>query len=266
MDLSSLKVVTNDTMKAIRKFDIVTPELFKETFITKAQENNIPLDLEELAKQSIDFTLHKVFEIEEQTVENTQLLQQNIDMATIAIDQQDTNLLKHVQKQMEELNHRIALLEEQVYLDELTKAYNRKWLFEKYLIREQFTKNGTLVFLDIDKFKYINDTYGHITGDKVLTLIAKLTRAIANTQTVRYGGDEFIVISSTLDKYQIEHQIRKFSKTLDNKRFKFQGNTFKVHISYGIINFKGGDYFNDIIEEVDQMMYAHKKSKNHLTS
>jgi len=265
VDLSSLKVITNDTMKAIRKFDIITPELFKDTFITKAQEHNIPLDLEELANQSMDFTLHKVYEIEEQTVENTQLLQQNIDMATIAIDQQDSNLLKHVQKQMEELNKRIAMLEEQVYLDELTKAYNRKWLFEKYLINEQFTKSGTLVFLDIDKFKHINDTYGHVTGDKVLAMITKLTRTISQTQTIRYGGDEFIVISPVQDKQQIEHQMHMLSKTLDKKHFKFQGNTFQVHISYGIINFNSGDHFHEVIEQVDQKMYTHKKAKDYIS-
>ena len=266
MDLSSLKVVTNDTMKAIRKYDIVTPELFKETFITKAMEHNIPIDLEELANQSMKFTLHKVYEMEEKTVENTQILQQNIDMAKIAIDQKDNHLLQQVQQQMEELNHRIAMLEEQVYLDELTKAYNRKWLFEKFLINEQFTKSGTLVFLDIDKFKQINDTYGHVTGDKVLAMITKLTRSIVGAQTVRYGGDEFIIISPVQDKQQIEHQMCMLSGTLDNKHFKFQGNTFQVHISYGIHNFNSGDHFHEIIEQVDQKMYAHKNAKNYVVS
>ncbi len=265
MDLSSLKVITNDTMKAIRKFDIVTPELFKETFITKAQEHDIPLDLEELANHSMDFTLHKIYKIEEQTVENTQLLQQNINMATIAINQQDNNLLMHVQKQMDALNKRISMLEEQVYLDELTKAYNRKWLFEKYLINEQFSRNGTLIFIDVDKFKYINDTYGHVTGDKVLAMITKLTKTISDTRTIRYGGDEFIVISPVQDKQQIEQQMHMLSNTLDNKRFKFQGNTFQVHISYGIINFYSGDHFHEIIEQVDQKMYTHKKAKNYIS-
>ena len=263
MDLSSLKIITNETMKAIRKFDIVTPELFKETFITKAREHHIPIDLKELVNQSLDLTLHKIYEIEEQTVENTQILQQNIDMAKIAIDQQDSNLLEHVQEEMEELNHRIAMLEEQVYVDELTKAYNRKWLFEKCLIDERFTKNGTLVFLDIDKFKQINDTYGHITGDKVLAMIAKLTKTVEDTKTVRYGGDEFIVISLAQDKQKIEQQMEMLSHSLDHKSFKFQGNTFQVHISYGIIDFNSGDHFHDIIKQVDEKMYAHKKCKNH---
>jgi diguanylate cyclase (GGDEF)-like protein len=264
VDLNSLKVVTNDTMKAIRKFDVVTPELFKETFLTKAQEHNVEVDLEELANQTMDLTLHKVYEIEEQTVENTQLLQQNIDMATIAIDQQDLNLLEHVQQQMSELNKRISMLEKQVYLDELTKAYNRKWLFEKFLINEKFTKNGTLIFLDIDKFKQINDTYGHVTGDKALIMITQLTKTLKNTHTIRYGGDEFIVLSFEQDKHSLEHKMHMLSKTLDNKRFKFQGNTFQVHISYGVINFNSGDSFQEVIERVDQKMYTHKKAKNYV--
>jgi len=264
VDLSSLKVVTNDTMKAIRKFDIVTPELFKDTFLSKAKEHNLTLDLDELAKESMDITLHKVYEIEEQTVENTQLLQKNIDLATDAIDKQDTALLEQVQKQMQELNKRISMLEEQVYLDELTKAYNRKWLFEKFLIDEKFVKNGTLVFIDIDKFKHINDTFGHVTGDKVLALVTQLTKNLEDCQTVRYGGDEFIVISLKLDKHELEHQMHLLSHTLDNKRFKFQGNTFQVHISYGVIDFRSGDHFHEVIERVDQKMYTHKKSKDYV--
>ncbi len=264
VDLSSLKVLTNDTLKAIRKFDVVTPELFKETFLTKAKEHNISVDLEALAERSMDFTLHKVYEIEEQTVENTQLLQQNIDMATIAIDQQDMNLLEHVQQQMAELNKRISMLEKQVYLDELTKAYNRKWLFEKFLIDEKFTKNGTLIFLDIDKFKQINDTYGHVTGDKVLVMVTQLAKTITDTHTIRYGGDEFIILSPTQNKHDLEHKMHMLSKTLDSKRFKFQGNTFQVHISYGVINFNSGDTFQDVIERVDHKMYTHKRAKNYV--
>ena len=264
MDLHSLKVLTNDTLKAIRKFDIVTPELFKETFLTKAHEHNITVDLEELAEQTIDMTLHKVYQIEEQTKENTHQLKKNIDMATTAIDQQDLKLLEQVQEQMEELTHRIAMLEEQVYLDELTKAYNRKWLFEKFLIDGKFIKNGTMIFIDIDKFKVINDSYGHVTGDKVLAMVTKLVKALKNTQTIRYGGDEFIVISLDEDKQTFEHHMHMLSKSLDNKYFKFQGNTFQVQISYGIITFQAGDQFEQTIETVDQKMYTHKRAKNYI--
>ncbi len=263
MDLNSLKVLTNDTIKAIRKFDIVTPELFKETFLSKAKEHNIPVDLEELNHQTLDVTLHKVYEIEAQTKANTQLLQENIDMATTAINNEDKALLEMVQEQMKELNRRISLLEEQVYLDELTKAYNRKWLFEKMLIDEKFTKSGSLAFIDVDKFKEINDTYGHVTGDKVLAMITQLTQKVANAHTIRYGGDEFLVISTNETARQLQEDIKKLCQTLDSKRFKYQGNTFSVRISFGVLSFKAGDDFQEIIETVDQMMYRHKQDKDH---
>lgn len=262
MDINSLKVLTNDTIKAIRKFDIVTPELFKETFLSKAHEHHIDIDIEELNHETLNVTLHKVYDIEEQTKANTHLLQQNIDMASTAIDNEDKTLLAQVQQQMQELNRRIAMLEEQLYLDELTKAYNRKWLFEKLLIDEKFTRDGALVFIDVDKFKDINDTYGHITGDKVLAMITQLTQTLPKCHTIRYGGDEFLVISMQHDRANLERKIEHLSQTLDAKRFKYQGNTFQVHISYGIVSFKSGDDFQKILEEVDQLMYRHKSSKN----
>ncbi len=263
MNIEDLRLLTNDTIKEIRKFDVVTPELFKDTFLMKAKENDIPIDLEELSQKTLDFTLHKVYKIEKETRANTELLQQNIELATEAIDQKDKVLLQSVQKQMEELNRRISMLEEQVYLDELTKAYNRKWLFEKFLINEKFLKSGTLVFVDIDKFKEINDTYGHITGDKVLAMITQLTKKLGDTHTIRYGGDEFILISLHDDDSHLQNQMDALCKTLDSKLFKYQGNTFHVHISYGITTFKAGDDFQSVIEKVDQMMYEHKKTKIH---
>ncbi len=263
VNIEDLKLLTNDTIKEIRKFDIVTPELFKETFLLKAKENKITIDPDELTQNTLDFTLHKVYKIEKETKANTQLLQKNIDLATEAIDHADKELLKAVQQQMEELNHRISMLEEQVYLDELTKAYNRKWLFEKFLIDEKFLKNGTLVFVDVDKFKEINDTYGHITGDKVLAMITQLTKKLKDTHTIRYGGDEFILISPHADAKHLQLQMQVLCKTLDTKLFKYQGNTFQVHISYGITMFRAGDDFQEIIGKVDQLMYAHKKRKLH---
>ncbi len=259
--MSSLKIVTNDTIKEIRKFDIVTPELFKEVFMEKAKKHNLSIDLDKLKNDTLNLTLHKVYEIEKKTKDNTKLLQENIDLATTAIDKQDSELLNKVQDQMKELNRRISMLEEQVYLDELTKVYNRKWLFEKFLIDEKFTKDGTLIFIDVDKFKEINDTYGHITGDKVLAMIAQLTKKLADTHTVRYGGDEFLVVSLDSDYEKLLKQTQMLSAQLMKKLFIYQGNTFKVEISYGISSFKSGDKFHDIIEEVDQKMYKHKNEK-----
>ncbi len=261
MDINSLKIVTNDTIKEIRKFDIVTPELFKDTFMEKAKEHNISIDLDKLNNDTIDITLHKVYEIEKKTKDNTKLLQENIDLATTAINEQDSKLLNKVQDQMKELNRRISMLEEQVYLDELTKVYNRKWLFEKFLIDEKFIKNGTLIFIDVDKFKEINDTYGHVTGDKVLAMIAQLTKKLSNTHTIRYGGDEFLVVSFDSDHKKLLEQTQMLCSQLMKKLFIYQGNTFKVEISYGISSFKAGDKFQDIIEDVDQKMYKHKNEK-----
>ena len=264
MDLNALKVLTNDTIKAIRKFDIVTPELFKETFLIKAQEHNISIDLEELSDQTTDIALHKIYEIEKETRANTRILKKNIDMATTAIDNEDKTLLSQVQKQMEALNHRIQILEEQIYLDELTKAFNRKWLFEKLLIDEKFTRNGTIAFVDVDKFKHINDTYGHVTGDKVLAMLTHLLMHVEKGYTIRYGGDEFLVIATDADYTHMEEQIKKLCTKLNSKKFRYQGNTFKVHISYGVVEFEAGQAFQEILEQVDQKMYRHKQSKDQL--
>ncbi len=261
VDVTTLKIITDDTLKAIRKYDVVTPDLFKDTFVTQAKKRNVPIDLDELSDKTVENTLHKIFSIEEQTKENTQILQENLNLATTAIKEQDEKLLDIVQSQMQELTKKISHLEEQVYLDELTKAYNRKWLFEKVLSYEKFNNDGTIIFIDVDKFKTINDTYGHITGDKILALITKISKSIENANTIRYGGDEFIVIANNANKEEYLKTMEQLSNNLSKKLFKIQDKTFHVGISYGVVEFKKGDSFQEILEMVDELMYTHKKAK-----
>ncbi len=261
MEKRKLKVVTDDTLKELRSFDVITPDLYQDAFQSKLKDLGVETNLDVLTQNNVPLILDKILKIQKETQEGANHLRENIDLATIAIDNKDEKALASIKEHMAALQDRIMALEEEVYIDDLTKAYNRKWLFDKILVNDKFDKNGVLTFIDLDKFKVINDSYGHIAGDKVLFLISNVLQKLAGVDVIRYGGDEFIMISFDKDVAYIEEYLTKINEGFKTKSFKFQGETFKVSISFGSAPFASGRNFHEITGIVDEKMYAAKRAK-----
>jgi diguanylate cyclase (GGDEF)-like protein len=258
---TELKVVTDDTLKELRNFDVITPDLYTDAFASKLKVMGLETDLDVLSQNNVPLILDKILKIQKETQEGTKVLKENIDLATIAIHDKDEEALASIKEHMSALQDRIAALEEEVYIDDLTKAYNRKWLFDKVLKDDKFTQDGVLTFIDLDKFKVINDSYGHIAGDKVLFLISNVLQKLEGVDVIRFGGDEFIMISFTKDLEYIEEYLFKINEGFKTKSFKFQGHTFKVGLSSGSSTFKAGNNFHEITGIVDEKMYEAKRAK-----
>ncbi len=112
-----------------------------------------------------------------------------------AMQKHDEALLQESISETEALRLEIERLKESVYKDSLTKTWNRKWLEANILDEEgRFKEPCTIAIIDLNYFKEINDTVGHIAGDKVLKYISANLQAL-DIPVVRYGGDEFLLIS-----------------------------------------------------------------------
>ena len=256
MGTHELQIVTNEALKESSKFDVVTPSLYEDIFYSKAEDKNVAI--EELNINSEAKILEKILKIQDETKKNTMALKDNIDLAKVAIENQDNEALNKISSDVEELRQRVLLLETQIYFDDLTKVYNRKWLHEKCLVDDKFITDGVLAFVDVNYFKQINDTYGHVTGDKVLFMVANWINKIENADILRYGGDEFILITKDTDISKVEKFFRNLNDSLAKKSLKYKDKLFKVSISVGIQSFKKDDEFKKILEIADQKMYDHK--------
>ncbi|WP_077370046.1 diguanylate cyclase [Anaerosalibacter sp. Marseille-P3206] len=149
-------------------------------------------------------------------------------------------------------------------IDKMTGTYTRKYfdIIFNILLEDLKKKNGTfsLLMIDIDKFKDVNDTYGHRKGDEVLSLIGQTL--IENTRctdvVARYGGEEFIIVLlNTKEKEAIEiaEKIRCFIQKLD-----FPGIDNPLTISIGISIYpKHGEFSSELIEKADQALYCAKE-------
>src|SRR5690606_9610578 len=117
------------------------------------------------------------------------------------------HLLEAANLKIAEQEERIALLEKQVTMDELTGLLNRRGFFDTFdreidRTNRGHSQGGLLVLIDLDNFKMINDTYGHQAGDAALKLVAKtlVTESRRMDACARLGGDEFIVLLANTDR------------------------------------------------------------------
>ncbi|MBN1499457.1 MAG: GGDEF domain-containing protein, partial [Spirochaetes bacterium] len=179
------------------------------------------------------------------------------------------------------LNQRLKNASE---IDGLTGVYNRRFFNEyseieiKRIINERnyaknmnYTSNFALAIIDLDDFKKINDTYGHITGDNVLIQTVNIIKKIIFTRDIvcRYGGEEFVVLFTKTSKEGAIQAIEKIRKEVERSEFIFNDDVKEGHVtlSIGFASFDDSNFnnINDILKLADDRLYAAKSGgKNKL--
>lgn len=162
---------------------------------------------------------------------------------------------------------RKKIFDQSVLIDELTQVYNRKFLQDSYnrFISDTFrTKtSGTIAILDIDHFKKVNDTYGHVMGDKVLTAFAQFFKQnVRNSDTLfRYGGEEFVILFQRATESEIMVVLNGLLQRFSEMVFKADGNSFSLTFSAGIYEINTMDIpLKKALEIADEALYLAKEN------
>ena len=156
------------------------------------------------------------------------------------------------------------------YHDPLTGLLNRR-VMETILNREfarskRYRVPLSLVFVDVDKFKQVNDTYGHDTGDELLKYLAALFLEMSRETDIvaRYAGDEFVLILPETDTDKAKTMMNRLQTYLDRRPLETEGNTIHFSISFGVVSTE-----NTMIQTPDMMLkiadnalYRMKTEKN----
>lgn len=163
-------------------------------------------------------------------------------------------------------------IQETTLIDDLTGVYNRRYIRERLevdvekSIREQ--KSMSVIMADIDYFKEINDTYGHIVGDNVLKdftrIASKYIRSNGSDWIGRYGGEEFLIVLNDTDEDKAEIIAERIRKNLEETTLEYKGNKFSITCSFGVYGFRDLDMnTEDIIYRADINLYeAKEKGRN----
>ncbi|MDA3916995.1 MAG: GGDEF domain-containing protein [Deltaproteobacteria bacterium] len=157
-------------------------------------------------------------------------------------------------------------LEKKLDRDQLTGAYNRR-AYDRRVEEEmeRFLRYGTmfsLLMMDADKFKLINDDYGHTVGDKCLQEIIKRTLPLLrkNDMLARYEGDEFVIILPGTDKAGAKKAAEKIRKNIERIGFLYKSKKIKVTVSIGVSQSRKGDKDHlQIFERADIAVYKAKE-------
>ena len=149
--------------------------------------------------------------------------------------------------------------------DELTQIANRYGLGD-YFDQETNKASMVLAIFDIDDFKGINDTYGHIAGDYVLKRIAKIGKETFKDEFIcRYGGEEFIILLEDNKINPFYDRLEVFRKTIEKERFVFEDMDVNLTITLGAVKYIDNVSLQKWIDLADEKMYTGKNSGKNKT-
>ena len=164
-----------------------------------------------------------------------------------------------------------ASYHEEIYrmtiVDTLTGANNRRFLFD-FIEREiaRSVRHGrplSLLLFDIDRFKRINDTHGHLTGDEVLKGVSRRLRARVRTEELlaRYGGEEFAVVVPETDREAALGLAEEYRALVADEPFDCDGHVVEVTISIGVATLEGEEIDSEaFLKRADDKLYEAKRA------
>lgn len=147
-----------------------------------------------------------------------------------------------------------GLLNRQAIMGRLREAINRA---------RRYREDLSLIMLDIDRFKSVNDRYGHLVGDDVLEKVATLIRGnIRNTDIAgRYGGEEFVIILPQTNLEAARVVAERIRRIVEAAKMKdFAGNMFNITVSQGIAEWQADDDIHSLISRADEALYKAKEN------
>ena len=173
--------------------------------------------------------------------------------------------LQVMEQQCQDLQQKVVEKNQQILSDPLTGLRNRL-AYEEAILYElerfkRYARPVSLLILDLDKFKQVNDNYGHNVGDKVLQMVARtLAKNIRNVDFLaRYGGEEFVIIFPELELREARQVAKKICKAVEDTRLDVDGHSIHMTVSGGIARIHPEDSAESLFERADMALYLAKE-------
>jgi diguanylate cyclase len=178
--------------------------------------------------------------------------------------------LDNLSGQVKTLRQELAVVKEESLRDGLTGIYNRR-AFDDHL--QSLTERNlidrydfALLVLDIDDFKMVNDTYGHLVGDRVLLALAETCRQMVRSDDflARYGGEEFVIVLPGASRRNAVKKAKQICKAIDKTSYTLDQDDeqppLTLTVSIGATAFKKGDISSSVLERADKALYHAKQA------
>jgi len=211
----------------------------------------------------------KPFQVEEVLARvNTHLTLYSLQQQFLTANLQLKKTNERLQAEIEKRIQIEVILQKYATTDALTNLLNRRHFFnlaEKELVRaKRYQLHFSLLLIDIDNFKTVNDNLGHLIGDHILQVVAECIRQNSREVDIqgRYGGDEFVVLLPETDQSYARAITKRLFKIIPAQLEKLEEIDFPVTLSIGIANFSGESEMtiDTLFDRADQALYQAKKA------
>jgi diguanylate cyclase (GGDEF)-like protein len=173
--------------------------------------------------------------------------------------------VEQMRRELQVSRERLANLERLADRDPLIPIANRR-AFVREMTRnmslaERYGTPSSVVYIDVNDFKEINDTYGHSAGDEALKHVANLLLSSVRESDIvgRLGGDEFGVILDRADQSMAREKAEHLAQQITQSPMNYQGRSVPVHVAVGVYTFTGTEDVGHALAAADRDMYAQKK-------
>lgn len=216
----------------------------------------------------------EIAQLHEKTLQ--ECIDEQIDINTLTskfgeIQSHMTNEIKKANEKIASLTTKVKVLEQTSNIDPLTKVFNRRAL-NTYLQTICSTKSAHtelhVLMIDVDNFKIINDTYGHITGDKILIFLANILKKTLRDgdRIFRFGGEEFVVTLSRNSDSECELVADRLLKLISANNLIYMGEKISVTVSIGLTKLMTDDIPDSLLSRADKALYSSKfNGKNQIS-
>ena len=272
--LEEQHIISEKNLRILYKKYIENFQSEEET--KRRQARQISQELENVTKDSQEI----LSAFDTNIVQHSQILDESVS----AIDKQDLQKISSLKSKIEELeleNKKLkqyldtnrAKLEsieakfnktkEEAQLDALTQVYNRKKFDHDLQMLDSEGIGYSMIFLDIDDFKKINDTFGHTIGDKVLKEVGEILRHYLrrNTFAYRYGGEEFVVVLPGGDINAAKVVAERLREVIEHRAIKIDDHRMiNFTASFGAAQKEEGEAAINVLKRADEALYEAKRS------
>lgn len=177
-------------------------------------------------------------------------------------------MLEKAEKDLADKTARITKLEKLLTTDELTGLSNRRGFYDSFTKELERTnrgenEGGLIIMIDLDHFKNINDTFGHLAGDEALKKVGRFLSNFMRKYDVaaRLGGDEFIILMPNTNTSKAMERAQVMEKELNMLSIYFKESKINIRGSIGVREYTNGDSVESIISDADHSMYKEKESR-----
>ncbi len=174
--------------------------------------------------------------------------------------------MEEAEKRIKRQETRIKQLESLSVTDELTQLLNRRGFLQQFQLSLSTSRRnktgGSLMILDLDKFKQINDTYGHLAGDEVLKNVGIAISTVVRESDIvgRIGGDEFSILMPGASPVTVTKRISEIRSAISKVEFSWNHKNLIINGSIGRCDYLGHENEQEILNFADTSMYKQKAS------